>query len=192
MWYASKPTRLPAFLAVLGILSLIASCTNDSTGPTTDPGNLLSNPSFELNNHPSYTGWHFNITADSAVSDDIPTLGGSWSLKLIPDWNPEPWARTYLTGMTGRRIFLLSAWVKTINLSTPAHISFGILQLDRSLRDAATVNISGTEWSLYAVQDTLDLVTSDTVVVELSPGEDQAPQIDAQALFDLVKLQKVF
>jgi hypothetical protein len=168
------------------------SCKNDSTGPSTDPGNLLSNPSFESGDHPSYTGWHFNYSSDTIVSDDIPPLGGSWSLKMIPDWNPEPWARAYLTGQTGRRVFLLTAWVKTTNLSTPAHIAFGILQPDRTLRDEASANVSGTDWSQYSVQDTLDLVASDTVVVELSPGEDQSPQIDAQALFDLVRLQKVF
>jgi hypothetical protein len=184
--------KLSAAFALLVAFVLGISCKNNSTGPSTDPGNLLANPSFESNDRPSYTAWHFNYPADTAVSDDIPTLGGSWSLKMTPDWNPAPWARAYLTGQSGRRVFLLTVWVKAINLSEPARIACGILQPDRTLRDETHVNISGAEWLQYSIQDTLDLVASDTVVVELSPGEDQSPPIEAQALFDLVKLQKLF
>ena len=183
---------IPSLFVFLTFIAIGVSCKNDSTGPTTDPSNLLSNPSFESNDHPSYTSWHFNYPADTTVSDDIPALGGSWSLKMIPDWNPAPWARTYLTGLSGRRVFLLTVWVKTINLAEPARVACGILQPDRTLRDEKYVNVSGTEWSQYSILDTLDLVEADTVVVELSPGEDQTPQIDAQALFDLVRLQRVF
>jgi len=181
-----------ALLLAVTALAIGASCKNDSTGPATDPGNLISNPSFELNDKPSYAGWHFADAADTAVSDDVPTLGGSWSLRMYPDWLPVPYARAYVTGESGRRVYTLSVWVKTANLPEPARIACGILQPDRTLRDEVHVNISGTDWSQYTLQDTLDLVATDTLVVELSPGAAQVVPIDALALFDLVRLQRVF
>jgi len=183
--------RCTLLLPIIGLL-IGASCKNDSTGPTTDAGNLISNPSFEVNGKPSYAGWHFADAADTAVSDDVPVLGGSWSLLMHPDWLPIPYARSYITGQSGRRVYMVSAWVKTANLPEPARIACGILQPDRTLRNEVHVNITGTDWSQYSLQDTLDLVATDTLVVELSPGAAQVVPIDAQALFDLIRLQRVF
>ncbi len=178
-------------IAIVAV-SAVLSCKNDSTGPSNDPGNLISNHSFEVNDSPSYTGWHFSDNADTSASDDVPVLGGSWSLRLRPEWSPAPYARAYITGESGRRVYGLSVWVKTTSLPEPAWIACGILEPDRSLRDQVKITITGTDWTQYSLQDTLDMVSTDTLVVELSPGAASTVPIDAEALFDLVRLQRVF
>ncbi|PWB72019.1 hypothetical protein C3F09_07135 [candidate division GN15 bacterium] len=190
----SHRARFRVRAPLLALLTLAAglSCKNDTTGPINDAGNLVTNSGFELNDKPSYVGWSFSNPADTAVSDDVPLAGGTWSLLMRPEFLPSPYARYYITGENGRRVYSLSVWVKTTNLTEPAHIACGILQPDRTLRNEVQVNILGTDWTQYSLEDTLDIITTDTLVVELSPGTAQAPPIDAQALFDIVRLTRLF
>ena len=111
-----------AFLTLASLVFATNGCKNDSPGPSTDAANLIINSSFELSDKPSFVGWHFLDSADTAVSDDIPLLGGTWSLLMRPEWPIRPWARAYITGESGRRVYELSVWAKTIDMADPAGI----------------------------------------------------------------------
>jgi hypothetical protein len=151
------------------------------------PGNLVANSSFETGNSASLQGWIADSTW-TKFARDVPRHGGQWSIKLEAAWAPqEGFAEAYLTGESGRSIYRLTAWMKTLH-QWNGTISLGI---KRSGQTIVRKSIGGQnpQWTMVTLSDTLALSRADTLVVRLSAGMTQVRR--GEVLFDLVKLERI-
>ena len=152
-----------------------------------DSLNLIANPSFEVNGQPTLQFW----TADTfltAFVQDTPPGGGSWSLMLGPGWIPaEGYARTYVSGLSGRRILELTVWIKSLN-SWPGSASLGQWSKGGWVT-SKRVYCDSTNWTQISIDDTLSLLPTDTVAIHLSAGATEVAY--GEDLFDLVRLMAI-
>lgn len=186
--------KIGVSLLLSGImLALIAvGCKNDISGPGGDEANLITNPSFEPGDYPTYAGWNLNDSIFDSLqhfSNDVPILGGNWSLKLVPEFSPEEgWADYYVVGPADRYVYRLSVWAKTVGDWDGGSVQFLLRSPGASeLRQYTPVNVES--WQYYSLEDTVRLYDDDTLVVRLSAGTGNPDGNDA-VLFDEVSLER--
>ncbi len=171
------------------ILFAVAAFLGNAAFVGTDnlPENLISNSSFEIGKSPSLEGWIVDSTwVDFAR--DVPPQGGQWSIKLEAGWAPqEGFAETYYSGDAGKRIYRLTAWMKTLH-QWKGTISLGLRKSGQTIIRKSTSRDS-TQWSQISLQDTLAVSRADSIIVRLSAGMTAVRR--GEALFDLVKLERV-
>ena len=122
-------------------------------------------------------------------SNDVPILGGNWSLKLVPEFSPEEgWADYYIIGPEDRYVYRLAVWAKTVGDWDGGSVQFLLRSPGTSeLRQYTPVNVES--WQYYSLEDTVRLYDDDTLVVRLSAGTGNPDGNDA-VLFDEVSLQR--
>jgi hypothetical protein len=171
------------------ILFVVAACLGNVAflGTDTHPKNLIPNSSFEIGTSPTLQGWIVDSTWVDFVKD-APTQGGQWSIKLEAGWAPqEGFAETYLSGESGRNIYRLTAWMKTLH-QWNGTISLGVRKSgQKALRKSASSNAS--QWTSISLQDTLTVGRSDSLIVRLSAGMTEVRR--GEVLFDLIQLERV-
>lgn len=170
--------------SIIFALCLIAllSCKKDSTGPEDI---VIISDSFERYGAPSHQGWRVNSDLTSA-SDDTPTDGGQWSLRLDPGQPPAIGnAVLEIEPSYGDGVYEFSAWVKT---SGEGFIRLGVLSLDQII-DSTTATASDSVWTKLIIVDTLSFASGDEIYLELSAGTSEVA--NWYALFDLAKLVKL-
>ena len=188
--------RLPyKFIAAMIVALLVGSCKNDVSGPGSDDSNLISNPSFEFNDMPSFEGWHLPDTVDPPATtnlqyftDDAPLLGGLWSLKVVPDFAPrEGFAQHYIVGPADSYVYRLSVWGKAVSGIASGTVQFRLFSSGTNeLRQS--VAVTANAWQLFTLEDTVRLYDTDTLVVRLSAGSDDGSV--GYLLFDEVRLER--
>ncbi len=174
------------------ILLWQTGCKNDISGPGSDQDNLITNPSFEPGDFPSFAGWNLNDTIFDSVqhfTNDVPILGGNWSLKLVPEFSPEEgFADWYVVGPQDEAVYRLTVWAKTLNGWDAGSVRFQLRSPGTTVERQSTP-VSVDSWQYYALEDTVRLFEDDTLVVRLSAGGGNPVAADA-VLFDEVSLLK--
>lgn len=167
------------YLGLIGIL-VLAACDNDHKRMVAEEGNFLTNGSFES----GLTGWTaFASTASQITFDsDAPDTGGSLSARISENWG-EPFSlRQSVPIGAGQHVIRLSCWGKTEGSDGTFGYNF-----TNSLELLKAIPITGTNWSYYSIQDTLDLPQNDTIVVKLQGAFSQlAPR---HVWFDVCRLE---
>ncbi len=185
-------------IAGLGLLLMAESgCKNDVSGPGSGDSNLIANDSFEPGEYPSFACWNLNDTTgnppDIAVhfSNDVPLLGGDWSLKVTPDPSAsrEGFADFYVIGPVDKYVYRLAVWGKPLNGWDNGAIQFRLFSPgSNELRQSNPVNLDG--WQYYTLEDTVQLYENDTLVVRLGAGSWDGNTGDVGVLYDEVSLQR--
>ncbi len=154
----------------------------------------VENGSFEIDGQSSLSGWRF--TCAGAASEDAPSGGGTWSLKLAPGnvqgCDPGLAFQTIPAVRSGE-VWRLTAWVKQSPVTfSPVSIYWQIVTArGDSIRLAAEMTTAQT-WTQLTVVDTLSLVPGDSVMIVLDAGATSGPEIlGAGANFDLVSVERV-
>ncbi len=154
----------------------------------------VENGSFEIDGQSSLSGWRF--TCAGAASEDAPSGGGTWSLKLAPGnvqgCSPGLALQAIPTVRSGE-VWRLTAWVKQSPVTfSPVSIYWQIVTAGgNSIRRAAEVTTAQT-WTQLTVVDTLSLAPGDSAMIVLDAGGTSGPAISgAGASFDLVSVERV-
>lgn len=149
------------------MLLILASCTKSPTSSNSS-GNLISNPSFELNGSPSLSGWSINDTGWVKVVSNAPLGKGSLSMWLSPSVGPEAGgvATTAITGQSGRSVYTLSGWERNF-----AGWYWGYVSIEQ-VRSGGRIftdnfDVSDSVWSMFSRADTLDILPGDSLLVTL-------------------------
>ena len=154
---------------------------------TSDPVNLVPNPSFEVNGQPTLQFWVAD-TFLTAFVQDTPPGGGTWSLRISPGWIPqEGYARMYVTGLSGVWILQLTVWIKSLN-GWPGSASLGQWSKGGWVTNKKMF-CDSTSWTQISIVDTLSLHPIDTVAIDLSAGVTEVAY--GEDLFDLVRLVSI-
>lgn len=188
-----RSVRQLIVLVLFGLIVAVMSCKTTSTGPINDIGNLLPNGSFELNGKPTWGHWVLLDTpldTTTLFAQDVPLLGGNWSLELQPHPPGANYARSFITGTNALGgVFQLTVWGKATNGWPNGSVALGKL----SSGFVSILQSKGTPaatWTEYTLEDTLDLVPQDSLFVQLSTGPDDQSILGA-VRFDLVKLERI-
>lgn len=186
-----KGGRILLALMFLFVVCAMA-CKNDVSGPNGGGSNLIQNPSFEAGDNPTFAYWNLNDTLFDTIqhfSEDVPLLGGNWSLGVIADGYPsEGFARYYITGESIRSVYHLTVWAKALSGWNQGSIALGTLSQGQWHVDKQIAVTSGN-WEMYTLEDTVRLFATDTFVVHLSAGSTEVIS-GGRVLFDEVKLEK--
>ena len=152
------------------------------------------NGSFETDGQPSLSGWRF--TCAGAASEDAPSGGGTWSLKLAPgnvQGCSPGLAFQAVPAVRSGEVWRLTVWAKrSAATATIASIYWKISSADGTATSLSADTTSARSWTQLTVVDTLSLVPGDSVMIVLDAGGTSGPEIlGAGANFDLVSVERV-
>lgn len=165
----------------------IISCEDTPTAPNNSYANLISNPSFEVNGHPSFQNWIVDSTLATIVSDILPT-GPKSCVRLYPGWIPEEgFARTYVSGRFGSGIYKLNLWMKSGN-SWRGTIKIGRWS-QNTWSFTKQITNNSTDWTQVTLIDTITLEPTDSIAVHLSAGSTEV--VSGYILCTKVSLEKI-
>ena len=174
-----------SIILLLIVFASLYGCKKDSQIPTgqSEDKNLIVNSSFEMNGIPSYQGWQFwsNVRSSPAFSDDVPPLGGEWSIVLSVGDRTGANLQTKVAAPVGGNRYKLSVWAKSKG-------DRGIAQLISNKAIRKTIGIQDSVWGYYEVTDSLVTVQGDSLEVLLDAGTTYS---FAQSYFDLSRLEIV-
>ena len=192
-----KSTTL--LLPVLLLIPIIVGCEKETETPVV---NLIPNGSFEINGQPSLDGWKIFVNPRHDTTGEIaemaPLNGGQYSLGLktyyshfIPDPEGEGFltethngkAETWVTGLKGTIPLQLTAFIKGSEGSSSIgmkHIRGGQV-IDSKVFEESVID----KWTAYTLTDTFDLVSSDSIFIQLT---ERPAHVSAIGYYDLVEL----
>jgi hypothetical protein len=185
---------------IIVLLFAFASCSKEKDQlalpgqddqPVTLP-NLIVNSGFETSGQPSFASWEYIYPPSSpdTFSTDVPPSGGSFSLRLRPEWFPAEGAvETYITGLNTTAQFLLRFYAKGINL--PQGNAYASVYIKgTSLASTQAVAFSNVQWTQYSVTTpALQLTPGDTLAVRLSAGSTEVA--GWEVLYDTIELYEL-
>jgi hypothetical protein len=165
--------------ACVAIFSACSKSVSPVT-PTTsnDTTFLLHHALFEQNGKPSLGGWAFHPAAKDDTLDfemDVPPGDGTWSYKLHTSDTP-PITSTLTQNFTNLTsgVYSLTAWLKYKYLLAPGTFSPGWISIIKTSGGVSTskikLGIDSTVWHPETLLDTLSLIVTDTVSIQLSAG----------------------
>jgi hypothetical protein len=135
--------------------------------------NLIKNPSFEINNKPSFSYWS-TITGFVGFSNDTPTPISLWSAKLNSVdpriLAPIPGNQLYQTIKLpkDKKIYNFSFWAK---LDSSYGGTARIIDYKSSaINNINSVIINDSSWKKYTVTDTLSSSTADSITIQFWGG----------------------
>lgn len=185
---------IPTILIVCAAIMLAAGCST-VTGPATT-GELIANPSFEINGAPSISGWQCNDTTLIAYSNDVPPNGGSYSIAIRPgpihtgNDSIEGSVYTTVAAVAGTHQYQLTVWAKASNWTGDAYID--ILKFNPPALPiySETPSITDSVWRQYTM--TTNSVTTnsgDSITVGLEVGSTNGA--GGKVYFDLCTFEAV-
>jgi len=187
------------------LTAMLSSCSKSSnpvvpTPLAPDSTRFPTHALFEQNGLPSLNGWVFHpqIPGDTANFDrDSPPNSGTWSIKLHKADTPHGTNNVTeeFTNLTGG-IYELTSWLKTKyegfagTTATQGWISItkrsgGISYINTAFSGMDTV------WHSVSLLDTLSLLPSDSVILELSAAATDTATHGNPMWFDNVTFQKI-
>jgi hypothetical protein len=165
-------------ISILALFSLSA-CKKDKT---VNNGNLISNPGFENNGAPDFSGW----TGTKSFSNDVPPGGGKWSLKLVPEWYPaEGYTETFVTGLSGYYTFQFSCETKAENGT--GRITIRKKDQLGTVKDLSGTTFNDSTWTTLTIIIKVQLNPTDKLIVHLSAGSTELSI--SNIFFDNVELK---
>ena len=152
-------------------------------------GNLLTNPSFELNGTPSLQGWRTSYTNTSifSFSSDAPSGGGKYSISIEVLWAPPYTVKQTVPAIAGNHQYRLSVWGKKSEI-VGGNLSFYLRRPDSTLL-RKWVRIVDTTWTEYSIIDTLYAVSGDSLMVSVDGGFSQIRP--GKTFYDLCTLEQI-
>jgi hypothetical protein len=181
-------TAVPLALLALFFGGMLQGCSKSNpTGPSSG-GDLLANPSFELNGSPSLQDWTQAYTDTSVhfFSSDVPPDGGRYSIVIDAVWGPPYTVSQAVPADAGNHRYEFSAWAKRSGFGGQMRIS---LQRSDSTYFEKTMNIVDTAWTQYSIIDTVTAESGDSVVVSVTGGFSQL--LFGQTYFDDCDLERI-
>jgi hypothetical protein len=171
-------------------LTVTMSCNDGGQPvvPTPSATNLLSNPSFESNGHPSSSGWVGFGNPMAAFSTDVPPGGGIYSASIASTW-PAGGVRLQasIAAREGSNIYRFGMWAKYSGLVRgETHLSVqraGVITLSKS------IIVTDTVWTEYSAFDTLNTIAGDTLLLRLFGGGD--PVAGGDSYFDNCRVERL-
>lgn len=169
-------------LLIFGICVWIISC---NTTDTPDDA-LMSNGSFESGGSFSTSGWQ---TSGAASSSDVPTDGGSFSLRLNPQSVPgEGYALYRISDLSGAQVLTISGFIKSFG-SWPGVITVQKEDADNTVTILASANSVDPAWVEKTLEISSTFNTGDELIIKLSAGSTEIPIDTKYALFDLITVE---
>ncbi len=154
----------------------------------------VQNGSFEIDGQSSLSGWRFTCTG--AASEDAPSGGGTWSLKLAPGnvqgCDPGLAFQTIPVVRSGE-VWRVTAWVKQ-DAAAPsvASMYWKILSSDSTGSIPSWDTTSARSWTQLTVVDTLFLAPGDSAMIVLNAGVTSGPAVsESGSNFDLVSAERI-
>ncbi|MDZ7260698.1 MAG: hypothetical protein ONB05_01070 [candidate division KSB1 bacterium] len=178
--------------ALIGFMSCRKS-ENAGVAPPTD-ANLIVNSSFERNGAPTLQGWNSNSVDTSYVnfSNDTPSGGGSYSVKLRNGWTIQSTIWYCLMPPIGTHRYQLSVWAKAMRSNALVEAGGDVILMTKKggvLSFRKSIHFADTVWTTGSLIDTLTTSSTDSVVVTLRGNIDQSSA--GYVLFDLCRFEKL-
>lgn len=170
---------------------LILGCTKESSISPQIGGNMLKNPSFELNGTCSTDNWVSNIHGDSDTniihhSSDVPSGGGTCSIVMEPNWGPAYTLSQTVPAIIGSNSYSLSFWAKKNGVGGKTML---YLKHQDSLIFINSIDVKDSIWTNYEIFGGVTATARDSIMITLSGGFSQL--LTGKTYFDLIDLHKV-
>lgn len=167
------------------LLAIVVVTTSCNSSETPDTGVTISNGSFESGGSFSTSGW----TVSNGTSDtDVPSGGGSFSLKLSPATAPgEGYADYIIEDLSGSQTFTLSCYLRSFD-AWPGSITLKKRTADNVTTILATEASSEAEWVEKIITASATFDSGDVLIVHLSAGSTEVPVATKYILFDRVTI----
>ena len=178
----SDKKYLKLFTSLLFTL-FILGCTDDEPTEPTDENTLLYS-SFEKDGRFSFDGWTLPVQSDS--STDVPSGGGNFSLLLEASQPPEVYAYIKVPAKTEFTEYKLTIASKYSGIEGKMILS---LVRNGSVIKSSSILIDDIIWESYSIQDTYDVASGDSFMVQLTAGFSQL--LPGKTYFDLCTLYGV-
>ena len=191
-------------LALCAAIVVLSSCSKNSNPVSTTPMvpdslRFPTNSFFEMNGEPSLNGWsyHPDIPGDTAGFDHDAPPGGAWSLKLHKADSPHG-TNNVTQGFTNLTsgLYELTSMVKTkyANFAVDTNAQ-GWISITKRTNGSSYIALArtgnDTGWHVLSVFDSLSLVPSDSVIIELSSAATDTTTHGNPTWFDDVTFKKV-
>ncbi len=171
--------RLCIFFAFTGWL---ISCNTTDTPEDA----LLTNGSFESGGSFSTDGWSTN---GGQSSTDVPSGGGSFSLRLDPQSVPqEGYAEYSIQQAEGSQSYTITAYIKSVG-TWPGTITIKKREADNTVTILASTNSADAEWVQKTLSVSSTFASGDELIIKLSAGSTEIPTDTKYALFDLITIE---
>jgi hypothetical protein len=131
-------------------------------------GNLIYNPSFEINGMPSLAGWIINDTMWTRIIEEAPAGEGAWSLWLAPAFGLHQGgtARTYVTGQSGEGVYTFSFYEKNTQGFAWGGATFSQVR-NSTVIFSTNITADTLQWAVFSKTFKLNLMPSDTININL-------------------------
>lgn len=181
--------------------ALVAACSS-SNSPVTNSTSIAdslrfpSNTMFEQGGKASLNGWSFHASEadDTAIFEQDAPPGSTWCLELHKADTPHPTNRVTqsFTNLTNG-IYELTAWTKMkYNNRSASQGWIGIVRQRAGVPSLDTMRCGDSvQWHSIILFDTLSLVASDSVTIELSAAVADTTVQGNAVRFDDVTFRKV-
>jgi len=164
------------------VLSLTA-CKKEET-----PEGYVSNGSFESNGNFSTDGW---VVSNGTSATDVPTGGGSYSLRLNPAASPgEGYAEYVISDLEGAIAMDISCYMKAFG-DWPGSLTVKKRTEDNVVTTLGTIAYSENNWAQKTVSIAGSLESGDELIIHLSSGSTEIPIDTKYVLFDLVVVSDI-
>ena len=171
-------------------------CKKSENGVVTPPAdaNLMANGSFEINGVATLQGWSSNDGDTSYVnfSNDTPSGGGSYSVRLKNGWTVRSTIWYSLKPPIGTHRYQLSVWAKAMRSNALVEAGGDVSLMTRTGGASSLhkyIHFADTMWTTGSVIDTLTTSSTDSVVITLRGNIDQSSA--GYVLFDLCRFEKL-
>lgn len=181
-------SRVISILMVLLFGGMVQGCSKSNpTGPS-NGGNLLINPSFEINGSPSLDGWtHLHIdTTWFSFSTDVPQGGGTYSIALHAVWAPAYYVGQTVAADSGTHAYEFSVWAKKSGFAGGMEL---LLKRSDELLPLKSADIVDTTWTENMIIDTVTAENGDSLLVLVTGGFSQL--LAGTTYFDVCDLEKL-
>ena len=178
----SNKTYLKLFTSLLFTLYILG-CTDDEPTEPTDENTLLYS-SFEKDGRFSFDGWTLPDQSDS--SSDVPSGGGNFSLLLEASQPPEVYAYIKVPVKAEFTEYKLTIASKYSGIEGKMILS---LFRNGSVIKSSSILIDDIIWESYSIQDTYNVASGDSFMVQLTAGFSQL--LPGKTYFDLCTLYGV-
>lgn len=173
------------FLSGYSLLSLV-SCSGECEG------NLVCNPSFESAGQPSLNCWKLQMDTTTYLdwySMDVPPDGGQYSLKLAgsKDASFDPYAETFMTGLSGNQNLEISAFIQALYGGQSIYLTATQKRNGMIVQTADQSDWAFNGWKKFTITENFQFESTDTLYVHITQttGQNSACLVDQVCVIKL-------